>query len=151
MKIVLIGSTNPLGRLRGNKEEKMRWRKKKPAVGATIPKSQQSIFDIAERKKNEGMEASYLNADTDWKRAARDRVHQLAETRQYFTADDVIECLDEKGIVTGNNSALGAIFKAFARSGIIKPTDTYKKSRRPSRHRAPIQVWESNVIKEGRV
>jgi len=105
--------------------------------------TQPSIYDLAERKKTEGMEVSYRNADSAWVRAANERITTLVNAKIPFTGDDIIEHLDKKGIVTGNNSALGAIMKSWQRSGHIKPTGIYLESRRPSRHKAPIRQWQA--------
>ena len=108
---------------------------------------QNSIFDQAERQKQEGIEVSYRNAESVWKKAATARLRWLAENCQEFTSDQVVIYLDEQGITTGNNSALGAIFQAAARMGLIQPTGYYKESTRPKRHQAPVRIWRSNVFK----
>ena len=126
-----------------------RWAKPKPKFGQQVPKQQLSVFDQAERKKQEGMEVSYRNADSIWKESAKERIRWLAANTTEFTSDDVIEYLDAKGITTSNNSALGAIFQAAARVGLIQPTSNFRESLRPSRHQAPIKVWRSNITKGG--
>lgn len=108
---------------------------------------QQSIYDQAERAKQEGMEVSYRNAESVWKNAAAARLRWLAEHCREFTSDQVVTYLDDQGITTGNNSALGAIFTAAARMGIIQATGYYKESTRPSRHQAPVRIWKSNVFR----
>lgn len=117
-----------------------RWKRPKPK-----PANQASIFDQAEQAKHEGMEVSYRNAGTAWKRAAADRVRSLAKRRKYFTADDVIEWLDNNGIVTGENRALGAIMQSASRMGLIKHTNEFRRCRRPGRHGGTVAVWESMI------
>jgi post-segregation antitoxin (ccd killing protein) len=112
--------------------------------------TQQSIYDLAERRKQEGIEVSYRNAESIWKKAATARLRWLAENCREFTSDQIVTYLDEQGITTGNNSALGAIFQAAARMGIIQPTSYYKESIRPKRHQAPVRIWRSNVFKSQR-
>lgn len=107
---------------------------------------QMSIYDIAERKKQEGIELVYRNANTDWKRAAADRLREVIERQRTFTSDDILMHLDAKGIVTGDNRAIAAILQAAARVGLISATDKFIRCKRPSRHSAPIMVWESNVF-----
>ncbi len=109
-----------------------------------------ATFDRYERRKAEGIEASFYHADTDWKRAAAARVFWLAQNRREFTADDVIEHLDAEGITTGNNSALGAIMRAAQRMGIIENSGLFKESRRPVQHSKPLRIWRSNIYKKGR-
>lgn len=107
-------------------------------------------FDKYERRKQEGIEASFFHADTEWKQAAAQRVFWLANNRYEFTADDVTEYLNEKGITTGNSSALGAIMQAAQRLGIITNTGHFRESRRPVTHGAPVRIWHSNLYKKGR-
>lgn len=127
-----------------------RWKrpKKKLVFGQTVPKSQQSIFDIAERKKTEGMEVAYRNADTEWKRAAVEQVQFLVDTQRFFTSEDAVLRLNELGIVTGENRAMGAIMKAFERAGQIVSTGRFSVSRRPECHKSPVRIWQSKKFKE---
>lgn len=106
----------------------------------------QTLFDRAEAAKQQGMKASYDHADTDWKKAAAKRINWLAEHRREFTADDVMEYLDAKGIFTSDSRALGGVMGTANREGLVAPTDKFRQSRRLSRHRAPIRIWESNVF-----
>ena len=128
-----------------------RWRKlviKEPSV----PKAQRSIFEIehmnADDRAIEGMEQSYNNSPTEYKRAARERLQYLVQNRDEFTADDIVSHLNQIGIV-GNHSALGAIIKGAARAGFIRPTDRFKKSVRPERHGQAVKVWKSNLSNGG--
>lgn len=100
-----------------------------------------SLFDQSERKKIEGMEASFRHADSEWVKAANARIKKLVDLKTPFTSDDVVEYLDTKGVVTGNNSALGAIMQSWQRSGQIQPTGIYLPSRRVKRHKAPVRQW----------
>lgn len=108
---------------------------------------QMSIYDLAERKKQEGMEVVYRNADTQWKRAAAERLRYLVENRKTFTSDDILTYLEAKGIVTGDNRAMGALMQSASRVGLICATERFVRCKRPSRHGAPIMVWESQVFK----
>ena len=101
---------------------------------------QRTIFE-AERRKIEGMELSYKNSDPIWREAVISRMNELIATKETFNADDVLEPIEERGIFTKTNSALGSIFTAFKRTGQIEATDNFKSSRRASRHRAPLRQW----------
>ena len=103
--------------------------------------TQTTVFDIADKKKQEGMEASFRNADSVWKKAANERIRDLVNRGGTFTADDVLEFLDEQGIVTHENRALGAIMQAWARAGIIKSTGMQVKCRRKKRHAGWVMLW----------
>jgi hypothetical protein len=113
-----------------------------------MPKSQQSIFDIAERKKTEGMEAAYRHADTRWKQAAVEYLKHLVETQKYITSEQVVMHLNGQGIVTGENRAIGSIMKAFERTGTITSTGRFAESVRPECHKSPVRIWQSNIYKE---
>lgn len=108
--------------------------------------TQLSVFDITEKKKQEGIELVYRHADTDWKRAAADQLFKVASSQRYFTSDDILIPLEARGIVTGDNRAIAAILQSAARMNLIKSTDRFVRCRRPSRHGAPIMQWESQLI-----
>lgn len=107
--------------------------------------TQQTIFDRAEKAKQEGIELVYRHADTEWKRAAADQLFTVAQSQRHFTSDDILMPLEKRGIVTGDNRAIAAILQSAARMNLIKSTDRFVRCRRPSRHGAPIMVWESNM------
>lgn len=122
----------------------VRWKKSKKPTFGQIP--QPSIFDVpvqAERQKIEGMEAAYNHADSEWKRAATAYLHELIGTKQFVTSEEVVLYLNSKGIVTGENRAMGAIMSAFARAGLIRSTGRFTESRRPECHKSPVRIWES--------
>ncbi len=107
----------------------------------------QSFFDQAERKKQEGIEVAYQNANSIWKAAAAKRMYSLAKLRRTFTSEDILMYLEERGIVTGNNKAISGVLQAGARSGLIRASDKFVRSRRPQRHAAPIMVWDSLIFR----
>ena len=108
-----------------------------------------TIFDQAERAKQEGMEAAYQYADVDWKKIASDALRKCAETMPEFTSDDVWEIINKTGITTSENRAYGAIVQAAHRAGIIQPTPNFIQSKRPQVHKNPIRIWQSRIYKPG--
>lgn len=104
-----------------------------------------SLFDKAERAKQQGIEASYQHAPSIWKQAASDALMKLAKTKAEFTTDELWDLLAEQGVHTGEPRALGAIMQSAHRSGMIKATGKYVPSYR--RHKAPIILWQSNIYK----
>jgi hypothetical protein len=110
--------------------------------------TQRSIFDAAGQKEAEGMELAYVGANARWQSAAAKRLRYLARTRQYFTSDDVLSSLEQRGIFTGDNRALGAIFTAHQEAQWILATGKFMMSRRRQRHRAPVRVWKSKKYEE---
>ena len=95
----------------------------------------------------EGIKKSLENANADWKNEAEKRIFWLLKHKQHFTSEDVLDYLDALKIKTHNNRALGGLFRYFRTHGFIKPYG-YTQAVRPSRHNAPIRVWESTVYKE---
>lgn len=102
---------------------------------------QTSIYDAIERKKHEGMELSYRNSNTPWREAVNEVLRDIFQTKETFTADDIIIPLDEQGIVTSDNRALGAILTAHARAGFIESTGTQVRCTRKKRHHGYVTLW----------
>jgi hypothetical protein len=86
------------------------------------------------------IEASYSSANEVWKQEATATVQLLIKRGNDFSADDVHEILEAKGVFTHNNSALGAIFQKFSRQGYIRFI-RHTNSVRKSRHMASVRVW----------
>lgn len=82
----------------------------------------------------------YEHAHQGWKEEAEQVVRQLAYTRQFFSADDVLEKMTT---TTKDNRALGQVMKDAAKNGLIRSTGRYEQSRLPQRHRRPVCLWES--------
>lgn len=101
-----------------------------------------TIFDQAERKKVQGMELAWFNADTLWKRRAAEILKDLLSTETYLTSEDIIERLETEGITTGNNRAIGSLMTAAHKIGLIQSTGQYRESKLVRRHHAPIRIWE---------
>lgn len=116
---------------------------------------QQSIFDQAERKKQEGIELVYRHADTEWKKAAAQRLFDIINNRKLFTSDDILSYLEREGVVTGDNRAIAALLQAAKRMNLIDHYYILDKNgdkwpifttcKRPTRHKAPVRVWRSNL------
>lgn len=117
---------------------------KPPAIK---PMKQTTVFDQAERLKQQGMEAAYQYADLDWKKIASDALRKCAETKPEFTTDDMWEIINQTGIVTSENRAMGAIMQSAARAGIITSTGYFLPSKRVSKHKSPTRVWQSLIYK----
>lgn len=109
------------------------------------PAGQMSVFDLAERKKQDGINLSYSHADSVWKEVVRDVLREICNSKPEFTTDEIWDKLAARGIHTGEPRALGAIIQGAHRSGMIKPTGNYAQSYR--RHKAPIILWQSLIYK----
>lgn len=88
-----------------------------------------------------------LASDKEWREEARKYARLLAELRQTFTSEMILNHLDKNGYKTKDNRALGAIMQSLVRDGVIKPIG-YTQATRPERHKAPVRVWESLIRKD---
>ncbi len=100
-----------------------------------------TIFDLVDKAKHEGMEISYRNSNSVWRKAVNERLNDIRQYKETFTSDDIINHLDEQGIVTSDNRALGAIMVAHARAGLIESTGTQVKCKRRKRHGGYVTLW----------
>ena len=107
--------------------------------------NQTTIFDQAERAKQEGIELVYRHASSTWQVEAANMLREVAKKNREFTSDDILIPLESRGIITKDNRAIAAIFQAASRMGLITSTDRFVRCRRKSRHGAPIMVWASNI------
>lgn len=104
--------------------------------------NQTTIFDQVEKRKLEGIELVYAHADTYWKRAAAMQLQAvIASGVEFFSSDNVLIPLEERGITTHDTRALAAILLAAKRMNLIEPTDSFIRCQRRSRHHAPIMQW----------
>lgn len=102
-------------------------------------------YGKVEQERDRGIELVYRNANTPWKSAAAEQLQVVCRTMNEFTSDDIIEPLEERGIVTADNRAIAAILKGAQKAGLIEPTDNYRATKRLKSHRRPKLVWR--VIK----
>jgi hypothetical protein len=121
----------------------MRWAKNNVRVSRNL-----SIFDQAERAKQDGINLSYNNATTEWKRAAGESLIKVAKSLQEFTTDDIWAELATRGIHTGENRAMGAVIQSGRRAGVITLTGNYVASSRIEAHKGPKAVWISNIYED---
>ncbi|NNM44302.1 MAG: hypothetical protein HKM07_08185 [Chlamydiae bacterium] len=110
-----------------------------------LSNKQRTIFDLAERKKNEGINLAYGHTTTIWKDAAGEALIKIAKTRYEFTSDAIWEELATQGIHTNENRALGAVMQSGNRAGVIEFTGEYKPTLRPVGHKNPKAVWRSKI------
>lgn len=82
------------------------------------------------------------NANEEWKKAAYRRVRCLAESRQWFTSEDVLTWLDQRNYKTRDKRALGAVMQHYQKAGWITPAG-WVTAKRKERHHAPVRRWQS--------
>ena len=85
------------------------------------------------------------NADTEWKDAALKSIQHRARHCASVSANDVFADLEQLGIRTHENRAIGAIFLKAARNGWITKTDRTIPSTRKTRHHGDVRVWSSCI------
>lgn len=97
-----------------------------------------------EQERDDAIRRVGGHAPEGWYATARRVVKELARScNPEFTSDDVWHHLEALGVgAPPEPRALGAVFRAAQRDGLIKPTSRYVPSDRPGRHRGPIRVWE---------
>lgn len=108
---------------------------------------QPSLFDDepdperARRARDEGIGQADHHADPTWKTRAREAIRHCAVAfPDGFTADNVLAYMATNGVNTVNMPALGPVFLAAARDGLIEKTGEYWPSTIPRRHR-DLVVW----------
>jgi hypothetical protein len=79
-----------------------------------------------------------------WLPQAREALRYVAKWNETLTSEDVWDTLEEMGIGTpSDNRAMGPVMRWGETEGLIGRTDHFFRADRPSRHRAPIQVYRS--------
>ena len=95
--------------------------------------------------KADGMDRVDKNANPEWKDAALKSIQHRARHCASVTANDVFADLEQIGLHTHENRALGAVFQKAARMGWIVKTDRTVASTRKSRHSGDVRVWASQM------
>lgn len=101
------------------------------------PSQQPSLFD-ALAAADEAIQRVDENADEGWKRAAARIVWELSQMPGGFTTDDVMEGLDDMGVVTHDNRALGPVMRRMIHKNVIHEIGMTRSRRR---HGARIPVY----------
>lgn len=87
------------------------------------------------------------HANMAWSAECMRIIRLLACTREVFDTDDVWEMLDETGLRTHNNKAMGARMQDAARRGWIVSTELpRRRSTRPECHRRDLRQWRSLIV-----
>lgn len=103
-----------------------------------------TLFDLTagERAKERGqLEAEGADRIAVWKLEARDALAWLAARGEPFTADDLARLVGLPDTGPNRSNAVGAVFSAAARQGLIRSTGHYRKSRRTLSHARVVAVW----------
>jgi hypothetical protein len=96
--------------------------------------------------REQGMQQAEAHASEEWKEHVMLAICLTAVRNQYFTSALVWEQVNES---THEPRAMGCMMRHAKKNGWIEPTDQFVASTRPSRHRAPLRVWKSNIYLVG--
>lgn len=105
-------------------------------------------FPEADEAKEKAIKQAESGAEPLWKKDALAAVGQIASRYELFTADHVWWKLGERGHLTQDPRALGAIMRNAASNGWIRATDAYQPSSRIENHRRPVRIWKSLIVGE---
>jgi hypothetical protein len=87
--------------------------------------------------RDEAIDQVEDNANALWLEEAVAAICYLSGLEDTITSDQVWDLVGS----AREPRAMGAAFRIAAKRGLIAPTSTYKASKRPQRHAAPIRVW----------
>lgn len=104
------------------------------------------LFTKKSKEVEQAIDQSFDNADKDWVLEAESALFKLCRDKKFVTSDDILNQLENKGVKTHSNSALGGVFIRAKNNGWIKPFGFMPSGRR-SRHQAPVRVWKSLIVK----
>jgi hypothetical protein len=86
------------------------------------------------------------HADGTWWAASMRAITHLAKTRATFTADDVLQLVEDQGYVTKDNRAMGGVMRHAQVRGLIQITDVFEPSHNKRKHQSPTRVWQSKIV-----
>lgn len=132
-----------------------------PTPAALVPKEPEPAFTTppptsprrarerrAYVKTEEAIERAEAHADPVFLGEAGRAISDIATKQPTVTSDDVWDELDRRGVSGPREPrALGPVFRAAARSSVIKKTHRTVDSRREQRNRGSVRVWESLIYK----
>lgn len=101
------------------------------------PSNQPSLFD-ALAAADEAIQRVDRNADEGWKMAATQAVWDRSRMSVPFTTDDIMDDLDNMGVVTHDNRALGPVIRRMINKNVITEISMTRSRRR---HGARIPVY----------
>ena len=88
------------------------------------------------------------NAEEYWKARALEAVTWCARTHQEFTADEVWERLEQLNVEGPHTpAALGPIFLAARRAGVIEKTGRWQPLSRFSRRHRALMIWRPAPVR----
>lgn len=84
-------------------------------------------------------------SDPLWATKALECVCEVASEQETFTGDDVMNILEERGLLPNEHRALGPVMIEAAKANIMEKTDRFQSSTRKTQHGSPRRVWRSLI------
>ena len=100
---------------------------------------------LAHALADRGCQQSGDRAAEDWKESMQHAIYVIARRQPLLTSDDLWNEVGAAAVQEQNPSALGSVFRAAARDGLIRLTGDRQESLRPAHHRKPLRVWQSLI------
>lgn len=112
----------------------------------TVIDTRPNLFDWArgQEARDAGIAQVEGNTSMWWKDRAAESVRHCAHTLGKFTSDDVWMHMESREINSDGVEprAMGAVFKAAQREGLIEPTSDFRRTVRVAGHCHPVLVWQ---------
>lgn len=119
------------------------------ATAAADQRFREGFSDVArlEDATTAAVDLAYAGAPPGWADRALLVVERLAREHFRFTTDSVWDHIE----APPEPRALGGVMRRAVAAGWIQQTDAFEKSMRGERHRAPMRVWQSLVVRGSEV
>ena len=100
-----------------------------------------TLFDGPEDEVASAMHSVEANAVPAWIEEAERIIRNLtAGTR--FIGEQIVDKVEERGLVTHDKRAMGPVMHRLAKEGVIRKTGDYRAAR--TSHGSPKSVWEKS-------
>lgn len=96
--------------------------------------------------KELGMQQALDNTPECSKEYVLDTIVELAEEKPTITADDLNARLERNGYKFTHRNALGGLFSLAQDMGWLKHSETFIRSKNPSRNGSILTVWTSLIF-----
>jgi hypothetical protein len=103
-------------------------------------------FQRALAARDAAMERVDANAPEEWKRVFDAAIVEVARRQPTLTCENPRDLCREAEVPEPHDSrAIGPRMKRAQSAGAIRPTSTFTRYTRKSRHTADVRVWESLI------
>ena len=102
-----------------------------------------TLFEYAERAADKAIKQAAKGAGDEGITKAVKAVLQISEVREEVTTDDVRSRVGDFGF--REPRAWGVVMREAKKTGMIVPTDRYRKTGNVGNHNLPMRVWRRAV------